>query len=155
MFSTKNEANLYVSKNLVYLLNRDKKTRKEVCADLDFKYTTFCDWINGRIVPKYSILEKLGSYFNVAPIEFFGDLEEKEKILAANRLGRYAELFLDEHKELDMDIVKDMPDDQVKELLKAGFYFRHKSYEERLAECGGVAQPYKFDWGEPKGREMF
>ena len=22
----------------------------------------------------------------------------------------------------------------------------HKSYEERLAECGGVAQPYKFDW---------
>lgn len=88
-------------------------------------------------------------------VEFFGDIEEKEKILAVNGLGRYAEMFLDEHKELDMDIVKDMPDDQVKELLKAGFYFKHKSYEERLAECGGVAQPYKFDWGEPKGREMF
>ena len=39
-------------------------------------------------------------------VEIFGDL--KEKLLAANRLGRYAEMFLDEHKELDMDIVKEI-----------------------------------------------
>ena len=54
-----------------------------------------------------------------------------------------------------MNILKDMSDEQVKELINAGFTFKHKSYEERLAECGGIAQPDKFDWGEPKGREMF
>ena len=55
----------------------------------------------------------------------------------------------------DMNILKDLSDGQVEELLAAGFSFKHKSYEERLAECGGIAQPYKFEWGEPKGREMF
>lgn len=33
--------------------------------------------------------------------------------------------------------------------------FKHKSYEERLAECGGETNPVFFDWGEPVGREIY
>lgn len=33
--------------------------------------------------------------------------------------------------------------------------FRHKTLEERTAECGGNMGDFiDFDWGEPKGREL-
>ena len=32
--------------------------------------------------------------------------------------------------------------------------FRHRSFEERLAEYGGKISVEEFDWGEPKGREL-
>lgn len=32
--------------------------------------------------------------------------------------------------------------------------FKHKTLEERAAEYGGKIEVYKFDWGEPVGREM-
>lgn len=53
-----------------------------------------------------------------------------------------------------MDLINNHTDEQVKELIDIGVTFKHKTYEERLAECGGFAQTYKFDWGEPKGREL-
>ena len=155
MTIAKEQSNSMVSKNINYLLIRDNKTRKQVCSDLNIKYTTFCDWVNGRIIPRYSNLEKLGVYFKVEAGDFYIDMEANDKILAAKRLLKYAEGFRDNSKELDMNVLRNLSDEQVKELLEAGFSFRHKSYEERLAECGGVAQTYKFDWGEPKGREMF
>ena len=32
--------------------------------------------------------------------------------------------------------------------------YRHKSFEERLAEYDGKADVCHFDWGEPKGKEL-
>ena len=32
--------------------------------------------------------------------------------------------------------------------------YKHKTFEERLAEYDGVMEPVAFDWGEPKGREL-
>ncbi len=58
-------------------------------------------------------------------------------------------------KELDIDLCLRLSDEQVKELLDAGFRFRHKTLEERLAQYEGVCKPVKpFDWGEPVGREI-
>ena len=153
MANTSTDVKFIVSKNIKFLLARNHKSRKDVCNDLDIKYTTFCDWVNGRIVPKYENLERLGHYFSVDAGDFFIDMERNDEGMTANRLLSYANKL--NSKELDMNILKDMSDEQVKELINAGFTFKHKSYEERLAECGGIAQPYKFDWGEPKGREMF
>ncbi len=33
--------------------------------------------------------------------------------------------------------------------------FRHKTFEERLSEYEGQISVVPFDWGEPKGRELF
>ena len=155
MSAAKSDIKNVFSNNIKYLLDQNHKTRKEVCNDLNIKYTTFCDWTNGRIIPKYENLEKLGRYFNVDTRDFFIDIENNDKTLTAKRLLKYANTPILNNKELDMNILNDLNDEQVKELINAGFTFKHKSYEERLAECGGVAQPYKFDWGEPKGREIF
>ncbi len=32
--------------------------------------------------------------------------------------------------------------------------FKHKTFEERLAEYNGKIEITEFDWGEPKGREI-
>lgn len=32
--------------------------------------------------------------------------------------------------------------------------FKHKSFEERLAEYNGKISVYEYDWGEPVGEEM-
>lgn len=32
--------------------------------------------------------------------------------------------------------------------------FRHRTFEERLAEYDGKISVYVFDWGEPEGREL-
>ena len=32
--------------------------------------------------------------------------------------------------------------------------FRHRTFEERLAEYDGKISAYPFDWGDPKGREL-
>ncbi|QFJ55925.1 helix-turn-helix domain-containing protein [Pseudobutyrivibrio xylanivorans] len=149
------ETKKVVSENLKFLLLQNGKTRKDVCQDLNIKYTTFCDWINGRIIPKYQNLEMLGEYFSIEPVDFYKPLSGEESIMAAKRVLTYAkELQPNCNKELEMSMIKDMSDEQIIELVNSGVSFKHKSYEERLAECGGVAQSYKFDWGEPKGREI-
>ena len=72
MISTADEKSR-VSKNIKYLLEVKKKTRKQVATDLGYKYTTFCDWVNGNTTPSYSSLEKLGQYFNIEPWQFYAD----------------------------------------------------------------------------------
>ena len=88
-------------------------------------------------------------------MDFFEPLDAESKMLTARRLTAYTSGVIGEGKVLDMEAIREMSDDQIKELLSLGYVFRHKTYEERLSESGGVAQTYKFDWGEPKGRELF
>lgn len=36
------------SANLKYYMNQYNKTRQDICNELNFKYTTFSDWYNGK-----------------------------------------------------------------------------------------------------------
>ena len=55
-----------ISANLLFFMKENAKSRKDVCRDLNIKYTTFCDWIKGKTYPRIESLEKLASYFDVA-----------------------------------------------------------------------------------------
>lgn len=117
-----------VSKNIKYLLEVKKKTRKQVATDLGYKYTTFCDWVNGNTTPSYSSLEKLGQYFNIEPWQFYGDLAEG-KVGRAKALVAYANAAADA-KLLDLSMLDNLGDAQIKSLMESGFRFRHKTLEE-------------------------
>ncbi|MBE5918193.1 MAG: helix-turn-helix transcriptional regulator [Pseudobutyrivibrio ruminis] len=117
-----------VSNNIKYLLKEKKKTRKQVANELGYKYTTFCDWVNGNSAPSYSVLEQLGDYFNVEPWQFYGNLPES-KVGRAKALIAYANAAVDA-KLLDMNTLDTLDDVQIKSLLESGFRFRHKSIEE-------------------------
>lgn len=143
-----------ISINISYLLETENKSRKEVCEDLGIKYTTFCDWVKGNTAPGYHNLEKLGQYFEVEPWTFYEDVEVM-KMERAKRLGRYA-MELAGGKALDMDILEKLDDDQIKNLLTAGFRFRHRSLEEYVELSGRpLKASAEYEWGEPVGRELW
>ena len=127
MISTADEKSR-VLKNIKYLLEVKKKTRKQVATDLGYKYTTFCDWVNGNTTPSYSSLEKLGQYFNIEPWQFYGDLTDG-KVGRAKALVAYANAAADA-KLLDISMLDNLGDAQIKSLMESGFRFRHKTLEE-------------------------
>ncbi len=88
------------SQRMSQLLERDGKSRKDVCRDLDIKYTTFCDWINGRNIPKAPQIERLCDYFCVGPAYFFIETEpENATERFTNRVTGYAKML--QHKTLE------------------------------------------------------
>ena len=70
---------------------------------------------------------------------------------AASRLSAYAGKVLNS----EMTLLEFLADNRIRELLKRGVKFWHKSLEEYVKESGKelIASP-EFDWGEPKGREL-
>lgn len=62
------------SNNLRSYMTKANKSRKEVCEDLGFVYTTFCDWFNGLKYPRIDKIEMLANYFNIQKSDL---IEEK------------------------------------------------------------------------------
>ena len=81
------------SGNLKFYMQKFDKTRKDICDDLGFKYTTFSDWVNGKKYPRIDKIEMLANYFGVeksdliedkskAPVDPSGLTEKDEKDVA-------------------------------------------------------------------------
>ena len=69
-----------------------------------------------------------------------------------NSLGiRIPKKILTEMKLKDSDVLEIETENATITLRKK---FTHKTFEERLAEYDGKIEPYDFDWGEPKGKEL-
>lgn len=146
---TQRDIRAIIAENIVRNMEAQNISRQKLCKDLDIKYTTLCDWVKGTSSPKPEWLEKLAGYFEIEIGDFFIDFERKDTG-TEDRLMAYAART----KELDMNILGSLTEEQVKELLKKGFRFKHKTFEERLAEYGGEISVIDFDWGEPMGDEM-
>lgn len=141
-----------ISTNLNKLMDERNLSRRNVCNDLNIKYTTFCDWTNGNVTPKIENLELLADYFCIDITDFFIERQVNNEDEKAARLKRY----LTSAKELPMNTIKNLSDEKVHELLKAGFRFEHKSLEQYIAESEyeSKATP-TVDWGKPMGDELW
>lgn len=67
-------------KNLKYYMTLNKKTRNDICNDLNLPYTTFAEWYNGKVYPRIDKIELLANYFNIKK----SDLIEEKQQLASN-----------------------------------------------------------------------
>lgn len=141
-----------IANNIVFLLNMKGVSRKKVCKDLDFKYTTFCDWVNAKTYPRIESLEKMALYFDIQVCDFFVDLSNP-KVYGEERIMAYATRL----QELDMETASKFTDEQLKMLIKAGVKFKRKTLEEYLKELGydKVIPSEELDWGEPMGDELW
>ena len=141
------------SDNIRSFMKKNSKTRKELCRDLDIRYTTFCDWINGRTLPGPAQIKKLEDYFNVRTGELFvitdNDTAETTQL---SRLASYDKKV----KALDMRTLDNLTDRQVKDLLDSGFVFLHRRLEDYIDESGEALKVSgEQDWGEPMGSEIW
>lgn len=69
-----------MSKNLNYYMSINNKTRQEVCDALGFKYTTFCDWLNGKTYPRIDKIELLSNYFNIKKSDLMEDKSKNSEL---------------------------------------------------------------------------
>lgn len=65
------------SKNLKHYMDLHNKDRNDVCKDLNFPYTTFAEWYNGKIYPRIDKIEMLANYFGIKKSDL---IERKDKI---------------------------------------------------------------------------
>ena len=154
MTATTKKANMRMifSQNLCFLMEQKGITRRCLSRDLDIKYTTLCDWVNGRTIPREDQLDRLGRYFGIEAGEFFIDIEEKDVISGHERLRRY----LSDTRRLDMNVLDHMSDEQIRDLINSGFTFEHRTLEEYVMEKGGkLVVSDEIDWGEPVGSEIW
>lgn len=68
------------SRNLRSLMERNGKDRKQICDDLNFKYTTFADWYNGKKYPRIDKIEMLANYFGVLKSDLIEDKTEPSNV---------------------------------------------------------------------------
>lgn len=139
------DTKIVIADNLLKLMEINHKNRKDVCKELDIKYTTFCDWVNAKAYPRIESLEKLSDYFGVTVGDFFFDIDiaeeySKERIMA----------YTTRMQEINLDIISKLSEEQVKILLKSGVRIKHKKLEDRIKEAtaGKKIASDELDWGE-------
>ena len=54
-----------LSNNIKRFMKQRGVERSKMAADLNVKYTTLTDWINGNVYPRIGSIEKIADYFNV------------------------------------------------------------------------------------------
>lgn len=54
-----------LSGNLKYYMKKHGIDRQQICDVLNFKYSTFSDWINGNKYPRIDKIEVLANYFGI------------------------------------------------------------------------------------------
>lgn len=62
-----------MAENILRLMSEQNKDRVDICRDLNFKYTTFTDWIKANTYPRIDKIEMMADYFGVTK----ADLVEK------------------------------------------------------------------------------
>lgn len=141
-----------IALNLNRMMKHRNLTRKKICADLEIKYTTFSEWVNGRAYPRIEALENLAAYFGVQVGDFFFDLEQ-ENPHSEERITAYAERL----GELDMDIAGKLTENQLQILIQSGVQIKKKSLEDYIRESGSdtLIPSREFQWGEPMGDEIW
>lgn len=128
-----------IATNLSLLLRHYNINRKKVCKDLDFRYTTFCDWINGKTYPRMDSLISLASYFDCEVQEFFVEMNDDYLSLKGEiRMKAYFEKL------------------QELQSKKSEQNRTHRTLEERAALYGGeLGLDGEPDWYEPEGSEIW
>lgn len=62
-----------MSKNLQYYMELNEKTRRDICNDLGFAYSTFTDWVKGNKYPRIDKIEMLANYFHISKADLVED----------------------------------------------------------------------------------
>lgn len=116
------------SNNLKFFMQQKNKTRKEICDDLNIKYTTFADWYNGNKYPRIDKIELLAKYFGIQKSDLIEEKNDtnKNSLELTARDERDIKKHLDkalENLEYDEALMFDGEpvemDEETKELLKA------------------------------------
>lgn len=97
-----------MARNIKRQMEKKGVTNQQICDALNFKYTTFMDWIKGVTYPRIGKVEAMANYFGCEKSDLIED--KKEKPTDGDGLS--------EGKKALIDLVMAVPDDKAAMLLK-------------------------------------
>lgn len=54
-----------MARNIKRYMSINNIDRNQICHDLEIKYTTLCDWLNGNTYPRIDKIELMANYFHI------------------------------------------------------------------------------------------
>lgn len=76
--------------NLAYYMKLHKVDRVMFTNELGFKYTTVCDWCNGKVVPRNNKIQIIAKYFGISE----SDLIFRDNLLTDKNINRKREIIV-------------------------------------------------------------
>ena len=108
-----------MSRNIKYYLQKSGKTRNDLVADLNLKYMTVSDWINGKTYPRIDKIELMANYFGISKadlVEDHNDMQQSEMPYYLNDETRQIAQEAFENPELRtlFHVARDIPPERLK-----------------------------------------
>ena len=72
-----NDNKQIMARNIKYFMDKKGVTNQQLCDALDFKYTTFMDWIKGVTYPRIGKVEAMANYFGCEKSDLIEDKKEQ------------------------------------------------------------------------------
>ena len=97
-----------MAQNIKRFMDSKGVTNQQLCDALDFKYTTFMDWIKGVTYPRIGKIEAMANYFGCEKSDLIEDKKEKPT----------EDDGLSEKRKALIDFAKSVPDDKAEMILR-------------------------------------
>ena len=107
-----------MAKNIKRLLALSGQTQKQMCKDLDFKESTFSDWVNAKTYPRIDKIELMANYFGVSK----ADLVESPTPQTKKVPKDLKKILEDEEVTLNGRMMSDEDKEKMMRLIEAAFY---------------------------------
>ena len=90
-----------MAKNIQYYMDKQGKTRTEMCEALGVKYTTFTDWVKGNTYPRIDKIELMANYFGISKADLVEDKKTEESYYTNPETAQIAQEIY-ENKDLSL-----------------------------------------------------
>lgn len=120
------------SDKLRRIMAMHNKNRYDLSEDLHISYTTLCDWVNGKTIPRSKKLDLLADYFGVGVSYFFEDDEKMEMDNCESNLQKAIEVYSSNNYQKELLIKATMLnlDNTKKAIENVDFYLYKQEQEE-------------------------
>lgn len=88
-----------MAKNIKYYMELNDIDRNKLCADLNIKYTTLCDWLNAKTYPRIDKIELMANYFHIQKSDLVEERCEEQESYYLDKAAKDMAQFLFENPE--------------------------------------------------------
>jgi transcriptional regulator with XRE-family HTH domain len=98
-----------MARNIKRYMEKKGVTNQQICDALDFKYTTFMDWIKGVTYPRIGKVEAMANYFGCEKSDLIEDKNEQPTVQYDG---------LSEKRKALIDFAMSVPEDKAEMILQ-------------------------------------
>lgn len=110
-----------MARNIKYYMSLSNVSQTELCTTLNFKMSTFSDWIHAKTYPRIDKIELLANYFGITKADLVEEHNDNEQFSSKDELdiAKRLEATLNDLESNEALMFSGEPlDDATKELLR-------------------------------------